>query len=66
MKLLARLSDGGSDSHDNNELVLGHNIIPIIRARENAVGEGDKDAWQRALQGRVHTQRAVALSRPGV
>ena len=35
----AILSDGGPDSHDNNRLVLDHGKIPIIHARENAVGE---------------------------
>jgi hypothetical protein len=35
----ALLSDGGPDSHNNNRLVLGYGKIPIIHARENAVGE---------------------------
>ena len=35
----AILSDGGPDSHGNNGLVLDYEKIPIIHARENAVGE---------------------------
>lgn len=35
----ALLSDGGCDSHPNNQLVLRYGRIPIIPARENAVGE---------------------------
>lgn len=35
----ALLSDAGCDSHDNNQLVLSYGKVPIIQARENAVGE---------------------------
>jgi len=35
----ALLSDGGCDSHPSNQLVLSYGKIPIIHARENAVGE---------------------------
>jgi hypothetical protein len=35
----ALVSDGGPDSHPNNQLVLRYGKIPIIHARENAVGD---------------------------
>jgi hypothetical protein len=33
------MSDAGPDSHESNKLVLEYDIIPIIAARENSVGE---------------------------
>ncbi len=33
------ISDAGPDSHESNKLVLGYEIIPVIAARSNSVGD---------------------------
>jgi hypothetical protein len=50
-KPIALLSDGGCDSYDNNQLVLEYDVIPIIRARGNAVGEVVRTPRGRCFRG---------------